>query len=380
MSAPLVTVLLTSYNHEAFVGESIESVLNQTYENFELIVWDDSSSDDSFSVIKKYQDPRLQTIKSDTNRGPTHIFNDVILNLAKGKYIAIHHSDDVWLPHKLAQQVSFLESNAEIGAVFGFADAINEAGEKLPEGSHVYSTIFQQANRSRQAWLRHFLLSGNALCHPSVLIRKECYAAVGGYRHDLFQLPDFEMWIRLCCRFEIHVIQEPLIHFRLLDRERNTSGIRPETISRTAYEMHRVLATFKNNLNFSDLVEMFPEHKIAEMERGEIGLIMARLLLEMRPYPAADLFILNEISNSVNVTMNDALIPNNWPTLRDLHYLSGQLDVLGQTLRGELIQANNRVQALDSRLIASASQLRELHNSSSWRVTKPLRWLKNLLT
>jgi glycosyltransferase involved in cell wall biosynthesis len=386
-TAPTVSVILTSFNHAKFLREAIESVLHQTYANFELIIWDDCSTDESNSIVKSYTDQRIKYFRNDTNKGPTFGVNEAIFKHCAGKYIAIHHSDDVWLPHKLAEQVNYLETNAEVGAVFGFADAISETGEKLPEGSHVYSTIFQQANRSRQAWLRHFLLSGNALCHPSVLIRKECYAAVGGYRHDLFQLPDFEMWIRLCSKFEIYVIQEPLIHFRLLDGERNTSGIRPETVSRTAYEMHRVLATFKNILTFSDLVEMFPEHKVAEMDRSEIGLIMARLLLEMRPYPAADLFILNEVADHLNTTTNDVPGKHHWPTLRDLHYLTGHLDVIGQTLRSELTLANHRVEMLSSQLGSateqiklSSAQLQEVLKSSSWRITRPLRELKSLLS
>lgn len=393
-TTPTVSVILTSFNHAKFLSEAIESVLNQKYTNFELIIWDDCSTDDSDSIIKSYVDQRIKYFRNDTNKGPTFGVNEAIYKHSAAMYIAIHHSDDVWLPHKLGEQVNFLETNAEVGAVFSFADAINEAGEKLPPESHIYSTIFQQSNRSRQAWLKHFLLSGNALCHPSVLIRKECYAAVGRYRQDLFQLPDFEMWIRLCCKFEIHVIQKPLIHFRLLDGERNTSGTRPETIRRTAYEMLCALNTLKENLSLLDLAKIFPEHEDGIYAENNIGLSIAKYLSVARPYPAADLFILNEIRSHLAMQTTGFATHQNWPQLRDMHMLSGELDVFGYNFQRrlsdcqyQLAAANSQIDAINSELTNTKMQLdlitiqrNNLFNSTSWRVTKPFRWLRRYLS
>ena len=105
---PTVSVILTSYNHEKYLQESIDSVLMQTFEDFELIVVDDCSSDNSWSIIESYKDDRLVKIRNSENK--LFYVNNIIKNVTRGQYIALHHSDDVWEPNKLAEQVAFLET------------------------------------------------------------------------------------------------------------------------------------------------------------------------------------------------------------------------------------------------------------------------------
>ena len=88
---------MSSYNHERFLRESIESVLNQTYSNFELIILDDASTDSSWEIIESFQDPRVIALRNNTNR--ERRFNQIIPGL-KGEFIAVHHSDDAWEPEK----------------------------------------------------------------------------------------------------------------------------------------------------------------------------------------------------------------------------------------------------------------------------------------
>src|SRR5206468_12755719 len=109
----------------------------------------------------------------------------------------IHHSDDAWEPEKLERQVAFLDGHPEIGAVFTNALAIDEVGSPLLDRTHFLFNIFDQPNRTRHEWLRFFFTVSNALCHPSVLIRKLCYEDCGLYRAGFAQLCDFDMWIRL---------------------------------------------------------------------------------------------------------------------------------------------------------------------------------------
>ena len=110
---PLVSVILTSFNHEKYLREAIDSVLNQTFTDFELIIWDDASSDNSWDVINEYTDHRIKAFRNEARKRAIWGINKAISEVAIGKYIAIHHSDDAWETEKLGKQVAFLEAHAE---------------------------------------------------------------------------------------------------------------------------------------------------------------------------------------------------------------------------------------------------------------------------
>lgn len=256
---PKISIILTSYNHAKFIRESIDSVLNQTMRDFELIILDDGSVDGSWEVIGQYSDPRIRAYRNETNMGSVPGVNRAIAELATGEYIAIHHSDDVWELDKLQKQIDFIAANPQVGAVFTNAQPIDERGQSLTDKSHFYYSAFNQPNRTRHEWLRHFFFRGNALCHPSVLIRRQCYEECGLYLDALAQLTDFEMWIRLCFKYEIHVLPDRLVRFRIRDAEMNTSGNRPEVRIRDRSEFHYALKHFLRIGTFDELVSIFPE-------------------------------------------------------------------------------------------------------------------------
>lgn len=117
---PVVTVIIPSFNHAQYISEAIESVLNQTYENIELIVVDDGSTDDSHEVLSALKpDPRLTVVLNKENRGQSAVVNQA-LSMAKGEYVALLPSDDYYLPNKIELQVSkFIECDADVGLVYG---------------------------------------------------------------------------------------------------------------------------------------------------------------------------------------------------------------------------------------------------------------------
>ena len=142
---PKISVILTSFNHEKFIREAIDSVLNQTFTDFELIIWDDASTDNSWAIINTYSDPRIKVFRNDETKRGVHGINISISEIASGEYIAIHHSDDIWEVDKLKKQVEFLEDHAGIGAVFTHVLAIDERGIPLDDVNHSY--------RVRLGWL-----------------------------------------------------------------------------------------------------------------------------------------------------------------------------------------------------------------------------------
>lgn len=288
---PSVSVILTSYNHDKYLPEAIESVLAQTYQDFELIIWDDASSDNSWSVIKSYSDNRIKAFCNHETRRGIYNINRAIALVASGKYLAIHHSDDVWEPTKLERQVDFLNNNTAVGAVFTNALAIGENGLPLDDEKHPYFAIFNQTNRTRHQWLNYFFYRGNALCHPSILIRKECYQHCGPYRFGLAQLADFDMWIRLCLKYEIHVFPDKLVRFRVRQDEANTSGNRPDTRIRGTIEFYTILKRYLLINTSAEMLSIFPEaQRYVRPEGFESRFVLAMIALGDNTLPPTKLF------------------------------------------------------------------------------------------
>lgn len=255
-----VTVILTSYNHEKFLRESIESVLNQTYQNFELIIVDDYSTDNSWDIIQTYEKKydKIIAIHHDHNWG-TGIVVDVVENYASGDYIAIQHSDDVWEPTKLQQQIDMIRRIPDCVAVFTNACAIDDAGKTYSKKDGFYYELFHVKNRTRHEWLNYFFYHGNCLCHPSILVKKSVYECDGFFRKGLRQIPDFVKWIQICKKHEIYVLDEPLVKFRVHDAGKNSSGMRADTQIRSTIELFLMLNEYSDIKDKNEFLKIFPE-------------------------------------------------------------------------------------------------------------------------
>ena len=365
---PKVSVILTSFNHAKYLREAIDSALNQTFTDFELIIWDDASSDDSWEIIQGYQDPRIKAFRNDVQRRGIYGINKAISEVAQGEYIAIHHSDDVWEPEKLEKQVAFLDSHADIGAVFTNALAIDEESAPFKDEGHFYFKVFDQPNRSRHEWLRHFFEKGNALCHPSVLIRKQCYEDCGLYRYGLGQLGDFDMWVRLALQYEIYVLPEKLVRFRVRENEANTSGSRPETRSRGLYEYSLILNHYLQINTLDDLVKVFPEAlKFCGGDNPNLRYALAMAILEIRPFYFTIQFALNLLFE----ILNDPAQRNFFVfDSKDFIKLTGELDPIRIRQFEELTQT---VSERDGQIASLNQAIQGIYSSKSWRVTTPLR-------
>ena len=213
---PLVSVLMSCYNHEQFVEEAILSVINQSYKNIEFIISDDASPDNTAAIIKKYEKHYSKCIYFKENGGGR---TNELKKYATGKYIAIMHSDDLWHKDKLALQVEYMESHPECGSCLSWCKYIDVNNNILEDN------LFIQPNRSQDEWMRFFWEEGNALCNPSSLTRIEYF-----YDRDWIgitgrQLPDYFKWIDSVQKFDIHIITKELIYMRRykLEGVENTS-------------------------------------------------------------------------------------------------------------------------------------------------------------
>lgn len=240
---PKVSVIVPSYNHADFISESITSILNQTFQDFEVLILDDCSKDESLSIINKFTDERISIFVNEENIGSSATMNKLI-KLANGEYIALLNSDDVWEINKLEKQIDFMENNKQYGALFTNVKIIDEEGNEFTSKEHFYTSIFEQSNRSRYEWLNYFFNKGNCLCHPSILIRKSVYNDIGLYNPLMASLPDFEMWVRVCLKYEIYVMLEKLVKFRILNNEQNASSYNPSNTIRCQFEYKQILNHF----------------------------------------------------------------------------------------------------------------------------------------
>ena len=265
MNAPQISVVIASYNHAPFIQNCLHSVLAQDVPELEIVVTDDGSQDGTAALVAQVAAqqaalPASTQIHLNTfaqNRGACLAMNDAI-SRARGRFIAILNSDDYFLPGKLRRQLAYLQQHPEVGAVFGWPSFVDEQGEPFLDATHKDHAVFQQPNRPRQQWLRHFFDHGNALCHPTAMLRREVYVTVGGYDPRLAQVPDLDQWIRVCMHFDIHVLPEPLTAFRIRDQLQNASAARPAVVIRDAWERARILRHYLH-LSAAELAQVFPE-------------------------------------------------------------------------------------------------------------------------
>lgn len=286
----MISVILTSYNHEKFIDKAIESVLNQTYQDFELIVWDDASNDNSWEIINAYKkkDSRIKAIRNDIRKRGVRNINRAI-ELSAGPYIAIHHSDDVWHPTKLEKQLEVL-SKESIGAVFSRVNLIDENGNTTNDTT--YSNIFLQSNRSRYEWLRFFFFHGNDLCHSSVMLKKENLYECGMYRENFFQLVDFDLWVRLCLKYEIYILEDKLIDYRVLSNNNNTGSPKKNAVqNRHKFEHYNILKNYLQIDSFDTLRKIFFEfNPLPEKDSKFIPFLLGFIACQAQNNPQVQLF------------------------------------------------------------------------------------------
>ncbi|NPT42358.1 glycosyltransferase [Paraburkholderia sp. 1N] len=280
---PKVSVIMATYNHGPFVAQAIKSVLSQDFTDFEFIISDDGSTDDTRNAVASIDDPRIQFFPNTINRGACVVTNELI-SKCKGTYIALLNSDDRWLEGKLSRQVEFLDTHPEIGAVFGRARFIDKDGAPIAPSDLAFGTVFDQANRSRGEWLRRFFDEGNCLCHPTIMVRRSVYEHIGEFNNRYRQLPDMDMWIRLVKHYDIHVTDSCEIEFRIMPGENASSQNKLNAI-RTINEHYLIAQSFFSDMNSELLKEGFHDRLQRKHVPSEEHLEIEKALLFRGEFP-----------------------------------------------------------------------------------------------
>jgi len=255
----MISVIIPAYNHEEYIEYSIESVLEQSFQKFELIIVNDGSTDNTEQVIKKYKDPRIIYIKQN-NHGAHYAINRGI-NASKGKYISILNSDDAYENYRLEKCYQYLEQNKEYSVVITEVKGFNNMGEEVyaEDSSHI------------KAWLDWY---HDALCYferipfyyacyadnilittSNYFLRKSVFTSVGEFR-NLRYAHDWDMLLRISNQYNIHLMREPLLRYRI--HEKNT--IHEEgSENKVRYEVNRIIAEniqkTSNTINIASMTE-----------------------------------------------------------------------------------------------------------------------------
>lgn len=254
---PFVSVVIPVYNGAEFVSETIESVLNQTYQNMEIIIIDDASTDNSREVINSYHDTRIKTIFLEKNNNICYTGN-LGFQAAGGKYVAVIGHDDVWASTKLEKQVTFMEEHPAYSVCFTWVDIIDENGKLMNEEESILYHAFCTENKPANRWIRELFMGNNSFCAPSSCIRKECLDKAGYYKYGLVQLQDYELWMRLLCQGPAFVLPEKLTFYRRFRKEgQNLSSRNRAVLNRSIHEKQYFSDAYLDSISDEQFIWIF---------------------------------------------------------------------------------------------------------------------------
>jgi len=345
---PKVSVIIPAYNHEKFVRTAIQSVFDQTIQDFEIIIRDDKSKDNTLNEVKKFTDHRIKLISSGDNMGQFASTN-ICIKKARGDYLCFLNSDDSFNREKLKKQIAYLESNKHIAAVFTRPELIDENNEVIRNGNNFFNKLFGQPFLSGYPLLRHFFFGGNFLCHPSVMIRKKALLKIGMYNEFFAQLSDLDYWVRLSFKYQVGMVEEKLTQFRIHTDGSNMSGDKPSTLIRSSIEWKYILNYYLNIKTIEELTAIFPEikHTYNNLNKQYIPFYISMLCFDS-PYQLHHQFGLDTLYKVLqNPILANAVTKYYGFTKKDFIKLTGKFDLYQNKVLSDLQQQ------LDNKLLAS---------------------------
>ena len=215
-----ISVIMSAYNSEKYINEAIDSILSQTFTDFELLIRDDGSVDDTLSILEGYNDNRIK-ILSGKNLGVSESRNECI-KIAKGKYIAIMDADDISFPGRFEKQYDFMEKNLNCAVVGSYYDAVDENGKFVELNKVPYKD---------ESPKRYGIIINN-MGHSTMMIRTNILKKINGYRKEFNLAEDRDLLYRLSNYGDLNNIQESLLKYRVHSNSITNS---PSKYFRTAY-------------------------------------------------------------------------------------------------------------------------------------------------
>ncbi|MCX5904811.1 MAG: glycosyltransferase [Proteobacteria bacterium] len=244
--SPTVSVLMSVYNGEQFLGEAVESILDQTYRDFEFIVVNDGSTDGTGKILEAYHDKRIVLIHQ-RHAGLTKALNQG-LSMARGAYIARMDADDISLPERLEKQIAFLEDSPAVGLISSHFYVIDHEGKQV---SLCQPPVANEV-------LQNALLTENQFCHGAAVFRSDCIKTVGTYR-DFFKFAqDFDLWLRIAEKYHCGNLGLPLYKWRGDTRSLSLSSLKQKD-NQFVYAAFAILLAQERRASGMDRLQQYPE-------------------------------------------------------------------------------------------------------------------------
>ena len=212
----LVSVCINAYNSEKYIAETLKSVINQTYQNLQIIVVDDASTDATAEIVRSFDDPRIELYTLEKNGHISNANNETYSKI-RGEYMVHTDSDDVLKPDLIEKTVGYLESHPEYGAAFCRLSIIDQDGNDFAH--EPIENVFKVSVRTQAEFVRLFFDTLNHISHTGATMRKSVIDDIGLHDLSLCYLHDFDYWTRLILKYPIYVFDEPLAKYRI-----NVSG------------------------------------------------------------------------------------------------------------------------------------------------------------
>lgn len=400
MENELVSIVMVNYNQEKFLKKAIDSVLIQTYKNWELIIVDDGSTDRSVDIIKEYEDDRIKPIFLQEN---SHICIATNTGFAavNGKYIARLDSDDIWEKEKLEKQMDFLQQNPDAKVCFTQIELIDENGENINDREPELLSLYNSRQKSREEWIKFFFFVGNSLL-PTLIFEKKLLDIVGGFKLNYCQTHDFEFLIRLIKHTDFYFVEEELVKYRRTSAQNSASTVKKNT--RFFNEYMDIRYHFFENMSDELFISAFKEffHNKDASTHEEIVCEQAFLLEKCIGYsddnPILGLFKLGELMNDekygrvlrekYNYTPKKyyeetckkilwVKKDNEWKQEleKQKEDLKNKEEHIQKLLEIKELQQNHIIK-VEQELEVFRQKLHAMEESRSWKMTQPIRKIK----
>ncbi len=234
-TVPLISVLLCAYNSEKFIEEAIESILSQTFRDFELVIVLDAPTDNTRKKVRAFKDSRIRLIENAQNLGLTRSLN-VGLKYCRGTWVARQDADDVSFPHRLESQLRYLSQNPQTVLLGSAAKWINRSGKEIGE-------VKVPSQWEEILWQFHF---ENPFIHSSIIFKKDLVLGLGGYNENFKRTQDFELWSKIVPFYPVANLKEALVKYRT--HENSISSTQAE---RSNTYGHLVFQTYGKEMGIS---------------------------------------------------------------------------------------------------------------------------------
>jgi hypothetical protein len=321
---PLVSVVMSVFNGERFLRGAVESILNQTFRDFEFIIIDDGSTDATPYLLDRYaaSDSRMRVFHQE-NRGLIQSLNRGC-GLAQGKYIVRMDADDVAMPDRIVRQIDFLEKNPEVALLGGAIEGIDSRGRSL----------FVDRPALEDKKIRDGLYSNSfPLCHPAVVFRKEAFQAVQGYRSQFLHAEDIDLWLRILERWKAANLPDVVVRKRY-HSDQVSGGKRRQQVVSVLGARAAALARRRDGIDPTCQVPLVSEKVLKELGVGA-DVLHQRLLsaysywigimLAARQHATA-LRLVNELNElSASEKTKRSTLSKAWLAAARTHYRQGRL-------------------------------------------------------